>query len=130
MRKHILIVDDEQEFVQMLKLRLESSGYAVETALNADECLKKAKQTAPDLIIIDIVMPGMSGGELAGLLKKDPKINKTPLIFLTAMLRKREEESNMTIHIGNETYPAITKPFDPIKLLKTIQEQLAPNYKL
>jgi CheY-like chemotaxis protein len=124
MSKTILIVDDEPEFLKMVKMRLDANGYTVLTASDGQTGVAKAKQLVPDLILIDIMMPNMSGGDVVHLLKADLKTANIPVIFITAVLGRVEEEQNQQINVNNKFYPAISKPFDPEKFLKKIQEAL------
>ncbi len=124
MPKTILIVDDEPEFLKMVKMRLEANGYIIVTASDGQEGVMKAKQFIPDLILIDVMMPNMDGVGTVRLLKADPKTGGIPIIFLTAILDNIEEEQQQKIIIGNNYYPAIAKPFAPEKFLRKIQESL------
>ncbi len=124
MFKTILLVDDEVQFLKMVKIRLEANGYAVVTASDGQEGVTMAKQYLPDLILIDIMMPNMNGGDAVRMLKADPKTNQIPVIFITAVLEKKDEERHQKINIDNIFYTAIAKPFDPVNFLKIIQETL------
>ncbi len=125
MSKKILIVDDEPEFVDMVKMRLEANGYMIETASDGQDGIRKAKKLIPDLILIDVMMPNMDGGDTVRLLKADPKTSGIPIIFLTALLDNIEREQQQKIIIGNNYFPAIAKPFTPEKLLQKIREALS-----
>ena len=124
MQKRILVVDDEPGFVKLVKMRLEAHGYAVVTASDGQEGIAKVKQLVPDLILMDIMMPNMSGGDAVRLLKADLKTSHIPVIFLTAILEKKEEQWHHKINIDNKLYPAIAKPFNSEEFLRKIQEVL------
>ena len=112
MAKRILVVDDERDISEVLKKRLESRGYLVETAPNGKEALKLIRQKPADLIILDIMMPVMDGPQTATALKEDPKTEKIPIIFLSAILDKSEsydEKSGANI--------VFSKPYDWEQLL-------------
>ncbi len=119
--KKILVVDDERDALLMLEKRLTVEGYSVIITTNGTHAIALAKSQHPDLIILDIVMPGMDGGEVAAKLKEHPLTRSIPVIFLTALLTKTEEyEKNHTIS-GNI---AFAKPFDTEELLAQIKELL------
>ncbi len=91
-KKRILLIDDEPSFTRMLKLNLEDTGaYEVRAENKGTQGLAAARQFKPDLILLDIVMPEMSGGEVAFEIEKDRNINKTPIVFLTAAAKKEDE---------------------------------------
>ena len=124
-KKKILIVDDEKDISLMLKKRLTAEGYSVITANDGCAALTLAKSHLPDLIILDIVMPGMEGNEVAEKLKEHFLTKSIPVIFLTAILRKTEDYKDDHIIGGNIIF---AKPFDPEELLdeiKTLMETAA-----
>lgn len=83
----ILAVDDEQSITRLLKLTLEENGQFVVREENCgSHALEAAREFKPDLILLDIIMPDISGGEVAAKLKQDPKFKQTPIIFLTALI--------------------------------------------
>ena len=88
--KKILVVDDEMMLVDFLKIRLEDSGYVVDTASDGTEGLVKAETMRPDLIILDIFMKPMDGYTMLKDLRKDEKTKDIPVIILTASGKKRE----------------------------------------
>ena len=120
MAKRILLVDDEVQLVEMVKLRLESNGYNVITAYDGIEALEKAKKEKPDLIILDLMLPKMDGYKVCGLLKKDARYVNIPIIMFTA--RAQDEDVKLGLELGAEAY--IIKPFDPKILMSKIQEFL------
>ena len=84
MTKTILVVDDELDIRQSVKMILEKNGYTVLTAENGDDCLIKIKDTTPDLILLDIMMPEMDGWDVFTKLKENPYWAKVSIVFLTA----------------------------------------------
>ena len=120
MAKKILIVDDEKQMVEMMKMRLEANNYGVITAYDGQDGLDKAKKETPDLIILDLMLPKMDGYKVCGLLKHDARYSKIPIILFTA--RAQEEDKAMGKDVGADAY--ITKPFDPGTLLNKIKELL------
>ncbi len=91
-KKRILLIDDEPSFTRMLKLNLEETGaYEVRVENRGTQGLAAARQFKPDLILLDIVMPDLSGGEVAFEIKNDRTTKDTPIVFLTAAAKKEDE---------------------------------------
>ena len=120
MAKRILIVDDEVQLVEMVKMRLEAAGYEIISAYDGQEGFDKAKKDRPDLIILDLMLPKMDGYKVCGLLKNDARYSKIPIIMFTA--RVQEEDVRLGKDLGAEEY--MTKPFEPKILLSKIKELL------
>ena len=107
--KKILIADDEPDILEILSFNLQNEGYEIITAKNGDDALDKAKQYKPDLIILDVMMPGKTGIEVCNILRSQPLFNPTLIIFLTAM---SDESAEITgLETGADDY--ITKPVSP-----------------
>lgn len=105
----VLLVDDEPDIVELLKYNLEREGYQVQTALNGRDALKSAKTNKPDLIVLDIMMPGMDGVEVCAQLRQLPEFKHTLITFLTA---RNEDYSQIAgFDAGADDY--ITKPVRP-----------------
>lgn len=118
MAKTILIVEDEQNLVELLKFRLEANGYKVETAFDGVEGLSKIDKLKPDLVILDIMMPKMHGYEVCRRAKKDEKTKNIPIIILTARTQNRDMEQAKAT--GADFF--ISKPFEPADLLEEIKK--------
>jgi DNA-binding response OmpR family regulator len=119
--KKILVVDDEPEIVELTKKRLERQGYAVITAFDGVEGIKKVGQEKPDLILLDIVMPKQDGLSMFYQLKKDEATRNIPVILLTA---KGETSSVLDAQkLGVTEY--FIKPYDWDALLECIKGYLA-----
>jgi DNA-binding response OmpR family regulator len=120
MAKKILLIDDEQQMTDMLSMRLEANGYDIVTAHDGQEGLDKARSVKPDLIILDLMLPKIGGYKVCGLLKKDARFAKIPIIIFTA----RAQEGDITLgkELGADAY--LTKPFDAGALLAKISELL------
>ena len=116
--KKILVVDDEKELLELVKLRLEPSGYSIITASDGLEGLEKAKTERPDLIILDLMLPKMNGYEVCRLLKFDIEYKKIPIILFTA--RASDEDQATGIKSGADAY--VVKPFNSKILLEKIKE--------
>jgi DNA-binding response OmpR family regulator len=115
--KKILIVDDEVQLVEMVKLRLEANGYSVITACDGQEGLDKARIEKPDLIILDLMLPKIDGYKVCRMLKFDEKYKNIPIILFTA--RAQQEDEKLGKEVGADAY--ITKPFEPQVLLDKIK---------
>jgi DNA-binding response OmpR family regulator len=120
MGKKILIIDDEQDFIKMLELRIKSAGYEVVTACDGMDGLEKARAEKPDLIILDVMLPKMNGDEVCRMLKFDTNYRKIPIIILTARAQKKDEVRAM--EAGADAY--LQKPFEPNILLDKIRDLL------
>lgn len=105
----VLLVDDEPDIVELLKYNLEREGYAVSTALNGRDALRLAKSERPDLIVLDIMMPGMDGVEVCNQLRQLPEFKRTLITFLTA--RSEDYSQIAGFEAGADDY--ITKPVRP-----------------
>ena len=120
MAKKILVVDDETELVNFLQIRLEHGGYEVITAYDGENGLKKAKAEIPDLIILDIMMPGMDGYEVCRKIKIDPNTKDIPIIMLTARAQGVDELKGF--ESGTDVY--VPKPYEFPLLVKEIKRLL------
>lgn len=119
-KEKILVVDDSPTVVEIVKSILESEGYEVLTAGDGLEGLNKARNEAPDLIILDVMLPKMQGYQVCRLLKFDDNYKDIPVIMYTS---KDQEESKTTgMKTGADAY--LIKPVEPEKLLDTVKEHL------
>jgi CheY-like chemotaxis protein len=121
MGKTILLVDDEAAFVELLTLRLEANHYRVITARSGAEALAKAKAEAPDLILLDVMMPGMDGGEVAQAIRQRRNLAAIPIIFLTAAVSDKEAKA-WGGKVGGEVF--VSKTSDASVLLDAIKSRL------
>jgi DNA-binding response OmpR family regulator len=118
--KRILIVDDEEDIVKLVKTYLEYHRYEVITASDGQEGLEKVKTEKPDLIVLDLMLPKINGYKVCGLLKKDTRYAKIPVVMFTA--KAQEEDVKLGQEVGADAY--ITKPYEPEILLAKIKELL------
>jgi len=116
----ILVVDDERHIVELVRFNLEKEGYQVITAQDGLEACKMAKQDKPDLVILDVMLPGMDGFEVCRTIQKDSEIAEIPIIMLTA--RTEEIDKILGLEIGADDY--MTKPFSPRELLARVKARL------
>jgi len=117
--KKILVVDDELDVLKVLSLRLEKSGYDVICGGNAPEALALARQTLPDLIILDIYLPDMNGDDLARVMKNEDKLKTIPIILISATTVSVVQRAR---DCGAEGY--LSKPFEPEELLDLVKKVL------
>ena len=105
----VLVADDEPDILEILKYNLENEGYVVFTAKNGDEAIEKAKRNQPDLIVLDIMMPGKNGVEVCEILRRQSAFKETLIIFLTAI--NDEATQIKGLKTGADDY--ISKPISP-----------------
>ena len=122
--KIILVVDDEKEVLAWLERKLSSETYVVLMALTAKEALEKARRHKPDLILMDIVLPDMEGSEAVRILAGDSLTAHIPVIFMSGIVSKEDEHTQVELNVGGRLYRAVSKPFEFEDLLKEIQETL------
>jgi len=121
-RKRILVADDETSITRLLKLNLERTGnYEVREENLGARVFEAAQEFKPDLILLDVMMPDMDGGDVAASLKQDPALRKTPVVFLTAAVKK-EELGAPEGRIGGRMY--IAKPLNVQGVIGVIEKTL------
>ena len=117
----VLLVEDDIDIQKVAQISLQyRGGWEVDLATNGEECLAKAAQNRPDLILLDCMMPEMDGYEACRRLKQDPSLRDIPVIFLTA--KSQEREVNKGLSLGAVGY--LIKPFNPMTLAEEIQQLL------
>ncbi len=118
--KRILVVDDEPDILLLVKKILETAGYYVDTASTGHEALEKVRKVSPNLIILDLMLPGLDGYQICGILRHDRVSMKIPILILTA--RSQPKDFELGMKVGASAY--MTKPFEPPALLMKIEELL------
>jgi DNA-binding response OmpR family regulator len=121
MAKKILIVDDEPHILELIKAVLEVEKFEIITAVDGKEALKKLETIAPDLVLLDMMMPGMSGREVCESIRKNKKTKNQKVIFLTVA---RFSETGKKILDEMKVSDYITKPFDTADLVDRINKVL------
>ncbi len=101
-RKLVLIIDDESDFREIFKVKLSSVGMRVETAVNGEEGVRKAKQLKPDLILMDVKMPIMDGAQALMSLRDDPDTKNLKVVFLTSLGDPRQEMQALNRRFSEE----------------------------
>lgn len=115
--KKILIIEDDDHIIELLKFNVENNGYAVSTAMDGHEGLSKAVNELPDLILLDLMLPGIDGIDICNKLKNKDRTKDIPIIMLTA--KGHETDKILGLEIGADDY--ITKPFSVRELMTRIK---------
>src|SRR5213593_3995653 len=122
-KKKILVVDDEVSITRLLKLNLEKTGaYVVRSENEGTKTVAAAQEFKPDLILLDVMMPDIDGGDVAADLQADPLLRSVPIVFLTAAVKKEELDAKGGM-IGG--FPYIAKPLDVKGVRRVIERTLA-----
>jgi len=119
-RNEILVVDDEIISQNMVRTALTNAGYSVVTASSGMEGIKLTMERLPNLIVLDIMMPDIDGGEVAEILRKDPKTMNIPIIFLSSLISKEEEKTGGR----KDIISFLSKPYNREKLLNEVRKYL------
>ncbi len=119
-KEKILVVDDEEDIQKLLEYNLTKEGYRVDSVKSGEEALSKAPEMRPDIIILDLMLPGVDGLDVCKKLKADPKTARIPIVMLTA----KGEDADIVagLELGADDY--ITKPFSPRVLVARIRNVL------
>ena len=121
MARKILVVDDEEGFTKLLKMNLEKTGdYEVRVENASTNALTAAHEFLPDLVLLDIVMPGLDGGDVAGQLQDDPMLSNVPIIMMTALVSQEETSQDAVAQAG--AMNVLPKPVNMEVLLRCIEE--------
>jgi CheY-like chemotaxis protein len=119
--KKILVVDDGEDFLKIVGRILERSGYSVVKARRGEEAVELSKAEMPDLILLDINLPGLDGTQAGAIIKSTPKTKDIPIIYLTGLLSKGEESELESTLAGNFF---LAKPCNPKELLEAIEKRI------
>ena len=120
-KRRILIVDDDRESTRLVKILLEKTGrYIVHEENDATKAHQSAQNFRPDAILLDILMPATDGGEVAAQIEADPELQRTPIIFLTALVTKPETKAGLHI----QGHLSLAKPINIPELIDGIEENL------
>lgn len=117
MSKKILVIDDDPSMLKLAKYNLEKEGYDVVTAASGSQGLQVAREENPDLLVVDVLLPGMDGFTVCRLLRYDHKFKHLPIIFLTG--RISDEHKKLGEEVGANEY--LTKPYRPDVLLEKVK---------
>ncbi len=117
----ILVAEDERDIRELIAFTLRFAGFEVELAVNGADAVEKALAVKPDLILMDVRMPRMTGYEACAVLKQKPEVRDIPVVFLSA--KGQESEINTGMEVGAVDY--ILKPFAPDQLINQVKRILA-----
>ena len=117
MRQTILVVDDEPDILELIRLNLSQAGYRIETAMTGSEALGLLERSAPDLVVLDLMLPDMSGTEVCRQIRNRPRSSAIPVVMLTA--KGEEIDRVIGFEVGADDY--VTKPFSPRELLLRVE---------
>jgi len=118
--KKILVVDDEERVREMLGFRLRLFGYQVLEATNGEEALEVAAREKPDLVLLDIMMPGMDGFQVCSRLKRNDETKNIPVVILTA----KADAKDVTRAVNSGASDYVVKPYDPMVLQQKVARNL------
>lgn len=121
----ILLVDDEEDILALLEKKLTERGFKVITANRGRDAMQKVKANMPHLILMDIVLPDIGGPEAVKMIKEDPKTRHIPIIFLSGIVSKEEEDTQMGVQVDGVRYHALAKPFMFQDLYNEIEKALS-----
>ena len=119
-KQRILVVEDEPDLAEVLQFNLAKAGFAVELERRGDSALEALRRQPPDLLVLDLMLPGLDGLELTRILKRDPATARIPLVMLTA--RGEEVDRIVGLELGADDY--IPKPFSPREVVLRIKAVL------
>lgn len=119
--KTILCIEDEREMIELFKIILGRRGYRVSGALGGEEGLQRAEELEPDLILLDLMMPGMDGWEVLQRMRANEKLQKIPIIIVTA--KSQEIDRVLALHVA-QVNDYVTKPFGPQDLIDSVNRVL------
>jgi DNA-binding response OmpR family regulator len=120
-KTRVLVIDDEAPIRLLCRVNLEAEGMKVLEAADGPSGLEQAREQVPDVILLDVMMPGLDGWRVAEYLLEDERTNEIPIIFLTARAEFRDRARGLDI--GGVDY--VTKPFNPLELAPLVRELLA-----
>ncbi len=124
-KEHILIIEDEADIQELIQFNLEKEGYRITATLTGEEGVAQVKASSPDLILLDLMLPGIDGFEVCRRLKSDTETKKIPIVMLTA---KGEDTDIVSgLELGADDY--ITKPFQPRVLIARIRSVLRRTHQ-
>jgi two-component system OmpR family response regulator len=116
----VLLVDDDPVILRVLELNFRLEGFDVSTAAHGAEALERVRAEKPDAVILDVMMPGLDGYEVASLIRGDQELSSTRLVFLTA---RTQDDAGWTGEAFDDV-DRMSKPFDPIALVRLVRSRV------
>ncbi len=123
MERTVLIIEDEKLIIVSTQMVLEAAGFRVESAMNGEDGIAKASKSGPDLILLDIMMPGIDGWETLSRLKRDPATSGIPVVIFTAREHTRGHQKSSDL--GAADY--FRKPFEPDELIDLVEKHIGQH---
>ena len=120
MKQRILVVDDDHEVVRLMRAYLERSGYEVLVAYEGETAVYILRQEKPDLLLLDLMLPGRDGMEITRIVRSDPNLAHIPIIMLTA--RVEDTDKIVGLEMGADDY--VTKPYNPREVVARVRARL------
>jgi DNA-binding response OmpR family regulator len=120
----LLLVDDDPVIVRLLQVNFRLEGFTIETASRGDEALELALASPPDIVVLDMMLPGLTGDEVCRRMRESPDLADVPIVFLTA---RADEGQGHDYALGVVDY--IAKPFDPVTVVETVRRRLAERLR-
>ncbi|MCC6883331.1 MAG: response regulator [Verrucomicrobiales bacterium] len=122
--KRVLIIDDDVALTQVLKINLDDTGNYESRIVNvSSNAIAAAREFKPDIILLDVVMPGLDGGDISAALKQDPLLSKVPVLIITALVSNDETGENAVVSSGDQVM--IAKPIRLDVLTKAIEDRMS-----
>ena len=122
---HIMVIDDDQDLPELIKAILLKEGYQVSAYRDAESAIADVKMQKPDLILMDVMLPGLNGAEAVKEIRKDPVNKNIPVIFLTGLVSGRDGDlKEAGIHVDGLKYQTLGKPFEIKELLALVKDML------
>jgi DNA-binding response OmpR family regulator len=116
----VLLVDDDAVIMRLLEVNFRLEGFEVRSASTGEEALVKSAEEPPDIVVLDVMMPGLDGWEVCARMREDPAMAEVPVVFLSA--RSQDGDPSPGYALGNVQY--VTKPFDPADLIEVVRARL------
>jgi CheY-like chemotaxis protein len=117
----VLVVDDDEVIVRLLELNFELEGHEVVSVLDGQQALDRIGELAPDVVLLDVMMPEVDGYRVCEVLRADPATAALPIVFLSA--RAQEADIVRGTEVGGDAY--VTKPFEPLELVELVERLVA-----
>jgi DNA-binding response OmpR family regulator len=116
----VLLVDDDPVILRLLEVNFRLDGFEVSTASHGNEALDRVRQIRPDAVVLDVMMPGLDGYEVATHIRADAELESTQIVFLTA----RTHDDDRRIEAGLADVDRVPKPFDPAALVRLVRQRV------
>jgi two-component system OmpR family response regulator len=116
----VLLVDDDPVILRVLEVNFRVDGFEVSTASHGGDALERVRELRPDAVVLDVMMPGLDGYEVASRIRADDELSTTHLVFLTA----RTHDDDRRTAAGLEDVDRVAKPFDPIQLVRLVRARV------